>query len=446
MATSHLICLGDSRRMDAVEDASVHLIVTSPPYWQLKDYGDPRQIGFNDSYEDYINNLNLVWSECVRALHPGCRVCVNIGDQFARSVYYGRYKVVPIHTEITKFFESAGLDYMGAVIWRKVTTCNTTGGGSVMGSYPHPRNGILKLDYEFVLTFKKPGKAPTPSPDVKKRSALTAAEWSDYFSGHWSFPGERRGLSGEAPDSHLAPFPEELPRRLIRMFTFEGETVLDPFLGSGTTSLAALKLGRSSMGYELRESYLPLIMRRLRGTLSSFDARIELVRQKPLRMSVEEEIQKLPYVFRDPLRLRRRVDPRLQSYGSNVDGRPPERPELISVRKVLSPTALLLADGREVALLGVRTRKGMEADAVRFLSEKVVGARIFLREDNERTDPSGRRLYYVYLRNKTFLNAHLIKRGLALADREGEHRLSAKFEELERVAEGAGRWAGGAKK
>ena len=140
--------------MSELPDSSVHLVVTSPPYWQLKDYGHDGQIGFDDSYEAYINNLNLVWNECHRVLHPGCRLCVNIGDQFARAVYYGRYKVIPIRTEITKFCETLGFDYMGAIIWQKATTCNTTGGATVMGSFPYPRNGIVKIDYEFILLFK----------------------------------------------------------------------------------------------------------------------------------------------------------------------------------------------------------------------------------------------------------------------------------------------------
>ena len=151
--TKHEIVVGDARNLSTIPDESVHLVITSPPYWQLKDYGVEEQIGYDDSYEDYINNLNLVWMECVRALHPGCRLCINIGDQFARSVYYGRYKVIPIRTEIIRFCETAGLDYMGAIIWQKVTTCHTTGGATVMGSFPYPRNGIVKLDYEFILIF-----------------------------------------------------------------------------------------------------------------------------------------------------------------------------------------------------------------------------------------------------------------------------------------------------
>ena len=108
--------------MDHISDSSVQLVVTSPPYWQLKDYGNDAQLGFTDSYEDYINQMNLVWSECQRVLAPGCRLCVNIGDQFARSAYYGRYKVIPIRTEVIRFCETIGFDYMGAIIWQKVTT------------------------------------------------------------------------------------------------------------------------------------------------------------------------------------------------------------------------------------------------------------------------------------------------------------------------------------
>src|SRR3990170_1081899 len=183
----HKIFIADSRSMPEVPDESVHLVITSPPYWQLKDYDSPLQIGFNDTYEDYINNLNLVWQECHRVLHGGCRLCINIGDQFARSVYYGRYKVIPIRTEIIKFCESIGFDYMGAIIWQKVTTCNTTGGATIMGSYPYPRNGIVKLDYEFILIFKKYGESPKVNKEIKELSKMTEAEWSQYFTGHWNF-------------------------------------------------------------------------------------------------------------------------------------------------------------------------------------------------------------------------------------------------------------------
>ncbi|NLB61702.1 MAG: site-specific DNA-methyltransferase, partial [Clostridiales bacterium] len=238
--------------MNEVSDNGVSLIITSPPYWQLKDYGVDNQIGFDDDYESYINNLNIVWKECFRVLKNGCRLCINVGDQFARSVYYGRYKIIPIHSEIIRFCETIGFDYMGKIIWQKTTTMNTTGGGSVMGSYPYPRNGIVKLDYEYILLFKKQGKAPPPSVEQKGKSIMSNEEWNTFFSGHWNFAGVKQ-------DKHLAMFPEELPRRLIRMFSFVGETVLDPFAGSGTTAKVARELGRNSINYEINPDFLPII-------------------------------------------------------------------------------------------------------------------------------------------------------------------------------------------
>ena len=254
--TLHKIIIGDARDMSMIEDGSVHLVVTSPPYWQLKDYGKGQQIGFHDSYEDYINNLNLVWYETFRVLKTGCRLCINIGDQFARAAFYGRYKVIPIRTEIIKFCEAIGFDYMGAIIWQKMTTINTTGGAVIMGSYPFPRNGILKLDYEFILIFKKPGEAEKVDRQLKEESKLTIGEWNEYFRGHWQFPGEKQ-------KNHLAVFPLELPNRLIRMFSFVGDTVLDPFMGSGTTLVAAGQLGRRGIGVDVDKGYCKLAQARV---------------------------------------------------------------------------------------------------------------------------------------------------------------------------------------
>lgn len=248
MSTRHVLINGDARRMAMLKDQSVQLIITSPPYWQLKDYGRDNQIGFNESYEQYINHLNLVWSECFRILQSGCRLCINIGDQFARSAYYGRYKVVSIHSEIIRFCESIGFDYMGSIIWQKNTSMHTTGGAKVMGTYPYPRGGIIKVDYEYILIFKKLGTAPTPTKQQREMSILTDEEWNTYFSSHWSIKGAQQ-------NRHIAVFPKEIPLRLIKMFSFVGDTVCDPFMGSGTTALAAKELGRNSIGYELNPDF-----------------------------------------------------------------------------------------------------------------------------------------------------------------------------------------------
>nr|BAL58221.1 modification methylase MjaI [uncultured prokaryote] len=426
MKTTHKIIIGDSRWMREVPDESVHLVITSPPYWQLKGYGNSRQIGFNDTYEEYINNLNLVWKECHRVLHKGCRLCINIGDQFARSVYYGRYKVIPIRTEIIKFCETIGFDYMGAIIWQKVTTCHTTGGATVMGSYPYPRNGILKLDYEFILIFKKYGNPPKVSKEIKERSKLSDEEWNKYFTGQWNFPGEKQ-------DEHLAMFPEELPRRLIKMFSFVGETVLDPFLGSGTTTLAARNLGRNSIGYEINEDFLPIIKEKVglnEGTIFQ-DAVFEIIRQEELQIDFEEEIKKLPYIFKDPVKFDRKVDPKKLRFGSKIDKSPSEREEYYKVKEILSPEILMLHNGLKVRLLGIKKKPGKEEQAIQFLKDKLKGQRVFMRFDNLKYDGEGNLLCYLYLWNKTFVNAHLIKNGLVDVDNSFDYRYKGKFLNLQ---------------
>lgn len=431
MKTYHKIIIGDSRWMKEVPDESVHLIITSPPYWQLKDYGNGKQIGFNDTYEEYINNLNLVWNECQRVLHKGCRLCVNIGDQFARSVYYGRYKVIPIRTEIIKFCESAGFDYMGAIIWQKVTTCHTTGGATVMGSYPYPRSGIIKLDYEFILILKKYGNPPRVSKEIKEQSKMTEEEWNQYFTGHWNFPGEKQ-------DRHLAMFPEELPRRLIKMFSFVGDTILDPFLGSGTTSLAAKNLNRGSIGYEINEDFLFVIKEKLglkQGAIFR-DATFEIIKQKSPGVDFKEEIKKLPYIFKDPIRFDKKVDPRKLRFGSKIDNSHSETEIYHSVKGIVSPELLILDNGLRIKLLGVKVKPEKNGEAVQFLREKTRGQKVFMKFDNIKYDDKDNLLCYLYLWNKTFLNAHLIKNGLADVDVTLDYKYKSKFLGLQREVYG----------
>jgi len=422
MKTNHKIIIGDSRWMKEVTNETVHLIITSPPYWQLKDYGDGKQIGFNDTYEEYINNLNLAWNECYRILHKGCRLCINIGDQFARSVYYGRYKVIPIRTEIIKFCESAGFDYMGAIIWQKVTTCHTTGGATVMGSFPYPRSGILKLDYEFILIFKKYGNQPKVSREVKEQSKLTQEEWNQYFTGHWNFPGEKQ-------DRHLAMFPEELPKRLIKMFSFVGDTVLDPFLGSGTTSLAAKNLDRSSIGYEINDNFLPIIKEKLGVQQSTIfqDATFRIIKQEEPKINFKGEIKKLPYVFNDPIRFDKKVDPRKLKFGSKIDNSHSERETYYAVKEIISPENLILNNGLKIRLLGVKENPEKNGDAIQFLREKTHGQKVFMKFDTIKYDEKNNLLCYLYLWNKTFLNAHLIKKGLADVDTSLDYKYKSKF-------------------
>lgn len=424
--TEHKIIIGDSRRMREVEDEAVQLVVTSPPYWQLKDYGHKEQIGYNDTYEEYINNLNLVWKECYRVLSPGCRLCVNIGDQFARSVYYGRYKIIPIRTEIIKFCETIGFDYMGAIIWQKVTTTNTTGGATIMGSFPYPRNGIVKLDYEFILIFKKLGDPPKVSQERKEKSKLTTKEWNEYFYGHWNFPGERQ-------DKHLAAFPEELPKRLTRMFSFVEDIVLDPFLGSGTTTLAAKNLGRNSIGYEINPKFLPIIKKKLdtgKGDLFRNDGYFPAIEKSKITIDFKAEIKKLPYIFKDPVKFDKKVDPKKLRFGSKIDGKEKPNGNFYSVRKIEVPDRLELDSGLVVRLLGVKPIEAKKTEALAFLTRLLRGQKVFLKFDQQKYDDKANLLGYVYLKNKTFVNLHLIKSGLVAVETAMDYLAKPKFLQL----------------
>jgi site-specific DNA-methyltransferase (adenine-specific) len=357
-------------------------------------------------------------------LHNGCRLCVNIGDQFARAVYYGRYKVIPIREEIIKFCENVGFDYMGAIIWQKVTTSNTTGGGVQMGSYPYPRNGILKLDYEFVLVFKKLGDAPKPTKENKELSKMTAEEWNTYFAGHWNFAGARQ-------DNHIAMFPEELPKRLIKMFAFLGDTVLDPFAGSGTTNLAAKNLGRNSIGYEINPEFIPVIRQKLEANQKDIHGTtFEFVKQKTTA-NFENEIEKLPYIFKDPHTLDKKIDPKKLQFGSKIDKESSaQREELFTVKEVISPEKLRLSNNLTVKLIGIKEDPVINGKATDFLIEKTKGKRVFLKYDNIKYDSENNLLCYLYLENKTFLNAHLIKRGLVQFDNKIDFKYKGKFETL----------------
>jgi site-specific DNA-methyltransferase (adenine-specific) len=316
-----------------------------------------------------------------------------------------------------------GMDYMGAIIWQKVTTTNTTGGASIMGSFPYPRNGILKIDYEFILIFKKQGDPPKVSKEIKDLSKLNTNEWNNYFAGHWNFAGERQ-------DKHLAMFPEELPHRLIRMFSFVGDTVLDPFLGSGTTSLAAKNLGRNSVGYEINPTFIPIIKDKLR--LSDHDIFVDasydfITRQESLD-DIAKDIESLPYKFSDPHALNKKIDPRKLKFGSKIENSDDaERVELFSVKEVLSPELLMLSNGLTIRLIGVTEDPTRREEAIVFLSARLKGHRIYLKFDKEKHDHSGNLLSYVYLKNKTFINSHLIRSGLVEIDSSREYRLKHKF-------------------
>jgi modification methylase len=256
--TRHSIYLADSRSMPELGDETIDLMVTSPPYWSIKDYGHDHQIGFRETYDEYLASLEQVLGECLRVLRPGCRAAVNIGDQYLRASEHGRYRIQPIPADITVLGRRLGMDFMGNIVWRKISSTKTTGGGAMMGSMYYPKDGHVTYEHEYILLFRKLGNWRKPSAEDRERSRLSREERSRWFRGVWD------DIHPDRQDRHQAMFPVELPRRLIRMYSFWGETVLDPFMGSGTTALAAALEGRHSVGYEICPEFRGIIQQRLR--------------------------------------------------------------------------------------------------------------------------------------------------------------------------------------
>ena len=322
---------------------------------------------------------------------------------------------------------------MGAIIWQKVTTCNTTGGATIMGSFPYPRNGIVKLDYEFILLFKKYGIAPQVSREIKEKSKMTIDEWNRFFAGHWNIPGEKQ-------DKHLAMFPEEIPGRLIKMFSFVNDTVLDPFLGSGTTSLAARKLGRNSIGYEINPDFIPVIKQKLglkeKGLFDKLS--FELAQNREDEIDWKEEIKKLPYIFKDPVKFDKKIDPRKMQFGSKINNHKNERENYYRVERVISPELLVVGDGLKIRLLGVKENPETKDRAIQFLRDKLSGQKVFMKFDTVKHDENNNLLCYLYLQNKTFLNAHLIREGVVSVDTKTSFKYKERFEALakEKVFQG----------
>ncbi|MGB9764953.1 MAG: DNA methyltransferase [Candidatus Saccharicenans sp.] len=410
MEQKALIIIGDSRSMKEIESDFIDLIVTSPPYWHIKDYGQSGQIGYGQSLHEYLRSLYVVWQECFRVLRAGSRLCLNVGDQFARAIIYGRYKVIPIHAEIISQCEQIGFDFMGSIIWQKKTTMNTTGGANVMGSFPYPPNGIVELDYEYIHIFKKPGKTKQVSREVKEASRLSKEEWKEYFSGHWTFKGAKQ-------IDHEAMFPEELPRRLIKMFSFVGDNILDPFLGSGTTTKVALELRRNAFGYEINRGFLEVIKEKLglNDALPGLYGNIKIIEREENNSLLEETFKSLDY--RPTIKNEKpQIDPKL----FNFKGK-----RLYKVVDIVDEHTLRLDTGLKVRLLGVKTVKRDEA--LDYLKKYILGKEVILKIDETRAVNDETVNGYVYLKNKIFVNLYLIKSGLAVPDVSKAHQQMDKF-------------------
>ena len=258
--TTHVLRRGDARAM-GLPPESVHLVVTSPPYWTLKEYNQTTgQLGGVDDYEAFLVELDKVWRGCYDALVPGGRVVCVVGDVcLSRRKNKGRHTVVPLHASIQEHCRAIGFDNLAPIIWHKIAnaTLEAEGNGAPFMGKPYEPNGVIKNDIEFILMQRKPGGYRTPDLATKILSVIPEASHREWFQQIWS------GVTGASTRHHPAPYPIELATRLIRMFSFVGDTVLDPFLGTATTALAAARCGRNSIGYEIDPAYLTYAHKRV---------------------------------------------------------------------------------------------------------------------------------------------------------------------------------------
>lgn len=257
--TTHRLVQGDARNVPFIKDESVHLVVTSPPYWTLKRYNDaPNQLGHVSDYETFLSELDKVWREMYRILVPGGRLVCVVGDVCLSRRDYGRHVVVPLHSDIAVICRKIGFDNLNPIIWHKISNASyEINNGSKFLGKPYEPNSIIKNDIEFILMERKSGGYRQPTERQRKLSMISKDEYGKWFQQFWN-------LGGASTKQHPAPFPLELAYRLVRMFSFWGDTVVDPFCGSGTTMLASMKAGRNSIGIEIDTQYCKMTEERLR--------------------------------------------------------------------------------------------------------------------------------------------------------------------------------------
>jgi DNA modification methylase len=274
--TRHDLYRADARAMDFLAPESVALVLTSPPYWVLKEYHDSDgQMGHIADYDAFLRELDRVWAACLRALVPGGRLVCVVGDVcLSRRKNGGVHEVVPLHASIQEHCRALGYTNLAPIVWHKIANAvyEATGNGGGFLGKPYEPNSVVKNDIEFILMERKPGGYRTPSAEERLLSVISAENHRTWFQQIWT------GVTGASTKAHPAPYPLELAERLVRMFSFVGDTVLDPFMGTGTTSLACAQWGRNSIGVEIGEPYFEMAAKRLdretRGLFSIADLRL----------------------------------------------------------------------------------------------------------------------------------------------------------------------------
>lgn len=260
LSTKHDLRFGDACKMDFLENESLHLVLTSPPYWTLKKYPESSgQLGLIEGYDEFLVLLDQVWNHCYRALVPGGRLICVVGDVcLSRRKNSGRHTVVPLHASIQERCRKIGFDNLAPIIWNKIANASyeVEGGSGFLGK-PYEPNAVIKNDIEFILMERKPGGYRKPSVETRLLSLISDENHKKWFQQIWT------GLTGASTKRHPAPYPMELAERLVRMFSFVGDTVLDPFMGTGTTCAAAALWGRNSIGIEVEPKYFEMAYQRV---------------------------------------------------------------------------------------------------------------------------------------------------------------------------------------
>jgi DNA modification methylase len=274
-STTHRLINGDARDLSFLNDESVHLVVTSPPYWNLKRYNEnPDQMGHIQDYEDFLRELEKVWRHVHRVLVPGGRLVCVVGDVCVARRHFGRHLVFPLHSDICVICRRIGFDNLNPIIWHKIANASyeVTNGSKFLGK-PYEPNAIIKNDMEFILMQRKPGGYRKPTEEQRRKSMIDKKDFDRWFQQIWNIPGE-------STKHHPAPFPLQLANRLVRMFSFVGDTVLDPFCGSGTTLIAAFRTNRNSIGVEIDPDYCRLAARNLKTETANLFSRTQLLFEK----------------------------------------------------------------------------------------------------------------------------------------------------------------------
>ena len=273
--TKQRLINGDARNLTFLNNESIHLVVTSPPYWNLKRYNEnPDQLGHVNDYESFLGELEKVWRESFRVLVPGGRLVCVVGDVCVSRRKFGRHLVFPLHSDICVLCRKIGFDNLNPIIWHKIANASfeVENGSKFLGK-PYEPNAIIKNDMEFILMQRKPGGYRKPTEEQRKLSKIDKKDFNAWFQQIWN-------ITGASTRNHPAPFPLELASRLVRMFSFQGDTVLDPFCGTGTSMVASLRHGRNSIGIDIDPEYCRMAARFLKKESSNLFLKTELIFEK----------------------------------------------------------------------------------------------------------------------------------------------------------------------